>query len=85
MTRDRIVGPEGKDEESDFNWGLRPKSLAEYVGQRESVERLKIAIDASKARGESLDHLLLCPLSPGRSRKKRPARDGSIVFRVRRC
>ncbi len=59
MSRERVVsaGASGGDEE--FNWGLRPKSLAEYIGQRESVERLKIAIDATKARGEVLDHLLL--------------------------
>ena len=59
MTRDRLVGPEASGEDNEFNWGLRPKSLDEYVGQRESVERLKIAIDASKARVETLDHLLL--------------------------
>ena len=59
MSRERIVSPEGGGEEKEWNWGLRPKSLAEYTGQRETVERLKIAIDASKARNETLDHLLL--------------------------
>ena len=59
MSRERIVSPEGGGEEKEWNWGLRPKSLAEYTGQRETVERLKIAIDASKARAETLDHLLL--------------------------
>ncbi|HEX9996171.1 MAG TPA: Holliday junction branch migration DNA helicase RuvB [Abditibacterium sp.] len=60
MSRDRIVAPQGGGSgEEEFNWGLRPKSLAEYTGQRETVDRLKIAIDASKIRKEPLDHLLL--------------------------
>ncbi len=66
MSRERIVSPDDLPEEGgksggeqEWNWGLRPKSLAEYTGQRETVERLKIAIDASKARAETLDHLLL--------------------------
>ena len=66
MSRERIVSPDNLPDENnisggekEWNWGLRPKSLAEYTGQRETVERLKIAIDASKAREESLDHLLL--------------------------
>ncbi|BCM94272.1 holliday junction ATP-dependent DNA helicase RuvB [Abditibacteriota bacterium] len=60
MSRDRIVSAEGGGgEEKEFNWGLRPKNLDEYIGQKETVERLKIAIVASKLRGEPLDHLLL--------------------------
>ncbi len=60
MSRERIVAPQGGgSQEEEFNWGLRPKSLAEYTGQRETVDRLKIAIDASKIRKEPLDHLLL--------------------------
>ena len=38
---------------------LRPKSLAEYRGQPKVVEQMQIAIDAAKARGESLDHVLI--------------------------
>jgi holliday junction DNA helicase RuvB len=37
---------------------LRPESLADYVGQDEVVETLKIAIEAAKLRGEPLDHVL---------------------------
>ena len=60
MSRDRIVSAEGGGgEEKEFNWGLRPKNLDEYIGQKETVERLKIAIEASKLRSEPLDHLLL--------------------------
>lgn len=59
MTRDRIVAAEHSDESDEFNWGLRPRTLDEYIGQAQTVERLRIAIEAAKARGEKLDHLLL--------------------------
>lgn len=59
MTRERIVAPEATADDKDWNWGLRPRRLEEYIGQPETVERLKIAIEATKARGETLDHLLL--------------------------
>ena len=59
MTRERIVGTESAGvEETDFHWSLRPKTLDEYIGQRAMVERLKISIQAAKARDEPLDHLL---------------------------
>jgi Holliday junction DNA helicase RuvB len=38
---------------------LRPQSLAEFTGQAAARENLRIFIDASKARGEALDHVLL--------------------------
>ena len=66
MSRERVVSPDDLPEEGgksgaeqEWSWGLRPKNLAEYTGQKETVERLKIAIDASKVRAEPLDHLLL--------------------------
>jgi Holliday junction DNA helicase RuvB len=37
---------------------LRPKSFAEYIGQKELIENLKIAVQAARERGEPLDHLL---------------------------
>jgi Holliday junction DNA helicase RuvB len=59
MTRERIVSAEATGgEETEFHWSLRPRSLDEYIGQSAMVERLKISIQAAKARGESLDHLL---------------------------
>jgi Holliday junction DNA helicase RuvB len=58
MTRERMVSAEASGDENELNFTLRPKSLDEYVGQRSTVERLKIAIQATKARSESLDHLL---------------------------
>jgi Holliday junction DNA helicase RuvB len=38
---------------------LRPRSLAEMVGQRAIIEKLQIAMAAAKKRGEPLEHLLL--------------------------
>jgi holliday junction DNA helicase RuvB len=59
MSRERLVSPEliSKEEES-FNRTLRPSQLDEYVGQRKVVEKLSIALQASKQRGESLEHVL---------------------------
>ncbi len=37
---------------------LRPRKLSEYIGQRQVVETLEIAIQAAKKRGEPLDHIL---------------------------
>ncbi|MCX6377674.1 MAG: AAA family ATPase, partial [Armatimonadetes bacterium] len=38
---------------------LRPRTLDEYVGQKQVVETLEIAIEAAKLRGDCLDHILL--------------------------
>ena len=59
MPRERIVSPEsqGPDEEG-FSLTLRPKRLGEVIGQRELREKLSIAIQAAKARGEPLEHIL---------------------------
>ena len=38
---------------------LRPTSFKEYIGQNDTVETLKIAIQAAKMRNESLEHILL--------------------------
>lgn len=60
MPRERLVSPEliSKDEES-FNRTLRPPTLEEYIGQKQVVEKLSIALEAAKKRGEALDHVLL--------------------------
>jgi len=38
---------------------IRPKRLQEYIGQKELVERLRIAITAAKKRGDAMEHVLL--------------------------
>lgn len=55
---DRILAPDRKEEDSSFN-GLRPKRLANYIGQEKIKESLVILMDAAKKRGETLEHILL--------------------------
>jgi len=47
------------DEEVSFDVSLRPATLAEYIGQPVVKENLGVAIDAARARGDVLDHVLL--------------------------
>lgn len=55
----RIVAPEYTSHDSDIDTSLRPKTIAEYVGQDKAKENLEIYMKAAKLRGESLDHCLL--------------------------
>jgi Holliday junction DNA helicase RuvB len=57
-TEDRTVSP-GRREEDAAEASLRPQTLAEFTGQRASRENLAVFIQAAKARGEALDHVLL--------------------------
>ncbi|HLS88571.1 MAG TPA: Holliday junction branch migration DNA helicase RuvB [Sphingobacteriaceae bacterium] len=59
MNRIRLVGGEAQGEDLQHEPTLRPRSLSEYIGQREVLEKLEIAIEAARGRGEPLDHLLL--------------------------
>ena len=45
--------------EDEGEGSLRPKTLAEYIGQEKVKANLKVYVAASKARGEALDHVLL--------------------------
>ncbi len=59
MSDQRIVSPELEDEDRQFDLTLRPKTLAEFIGQPKLKENLSIAIEAARGRGEALDHVLL--------------------------
>jgi holliday junction DNA helicase RuvB len=59
MATDRLLSSEAAPQEEQANWALRPTALAEYVGQRELIERVSIAIQAVKERKEPLEHVLL--------------------------
>lgn len=48
-----------KLEEDTFEKNIRPDSIDEYIGQSEVKENLKVFIEASKLRDETLDHVLL--------------------------
>jgi len=57
MEDERFLSPETRDEFEVKS--LRPKTLNEYIGQKNVKERLRIAIKAAKVREEALDHILL--------------------------
>ena len=48
-----------KSEEDTFEASIRPDSIDEYIGQKDVKENLKVFIESSKLRGETLDHVLL--------------------------
>jgi Holliday junction DNA helicase RuvB len=65
-TRERLVDPAlctGEEVASNDlptrEDGLRPRRLAEYIGQAELKQVLAIAVEATRSRGEALDHVLL--------------------------
>ena len=53
----RVVTPE-RSEDDTLEASLRPKVLADFVGQQQARENLSIFIQAAKARGEALDHVM---------------------------
>ncbi len=55
----RLTRPEFKPEDVDFEFTLRPKTMAEYIGQDKVKQNLSIYIEAAKKRGDALDHVLL--------------------------
>ncbi len=55
----RMMTPDFTSADSDTEITLRPKTLEEYIGQEKVKENLKIYMEAAKARGETLDHVLL--------------------------
>lgn len=57
-TEKRIIHPVQEEEEKIFDLTLRPREMAEFVGQRKIKENLKISILAAKKRKEPLEHLL---------------------------
>jgi Holliday junction DNA helicase RuvB len=59
MSDERIVNPSPGEEDQQVEKSLRPKRLAEFIGQEKVIEQLKIAISAAKGRKEPLDHTLL--------------------------
>ena len=56
---ERIVSTNEISDDNEIEYGLRPKTFKEYVGQVKAKENLKIFIEAAKQRNEPLDHVLL--------------------------
>ncbi len=56
---ERIIAPDLTSLDSDIETSLRPKVLADYIGQDKAKENLEVYIKAASVRGEALDHVLL--------------------------
>jgi Holliday junction DNA helicase RuvB len=56
---DRLISANLMMEEQAVELSLRPRFLAEYIGQTQAKENLKVYIEAAKQRKEALDHVLL--------------------------
>ena len=59
MTDERIVTAARVAEDVQYEAGLRPRTLDEYIGQERIRENLHVSITAARQRGEALDHVLL--------------------------
>lgn len=59
FNKNRITSAQEKQTDQILDSTLRPKTLAEYIGQNQVKENLKIFIEAAKTRGEALEHVLI--------------------------
>lgn len=56
---ERIITPGVREEDAEIEYSLRPRRIAEYIGQSKVKENLLVFIEAAIGRGDSLDHVLL--------------------------
>src|SRR5262249_50010621 len=54
-----VVSGRAYDEDARLDASVRPKQLADFIGQTRVKENVSIAIEAARSRGEALDHVLL--------------------------
>jgi len=60
MARERIVSEASSGPpEEQFNYALRPRRFAQYIGQETLIRKLRIAVDAARGRKEPVEHILL--------------------------
>ncbi len=59
MPDDRLVTADRVDEDAQYEAGLRPRALDDYIGQDRVRENLQVSIAAARQRGEALDHVLV--------------------------
>jgi Holliday junction DNA helicase RuvB len=55
----QFLAPAVQSDDEAYDRSLRPRRLADFVGQERTREQLEIALEATRARGEALDHVLL--------------------------
>ena len=56
---ERLITPGRADEDAQYEAGLRPRTLDEYIGQDHLRDNLQVSIAAARGRREALDHVLL--------------------------
>jgi len=56
---DRLIDPEAESEDQAMDRAIRPRRLADYVGQPAVCEQMEIFIQAARRRGDALDHVLI--------------------------
>ncbi len=56
---DRLIAAENREGDGRFDYAIRPRRLADYIGQPRVKEQLEIFISAARGRVESLDHTLV--------------------------
>ncbi|MEL7539102.1 MAG: Holliday junction branch migration DNA helicase RuvB [Pseudomonadota bacterium] len=59
MSDERLIDAAGREEESVFDRAMRPRTLAEYVGQPTVKQQMDVFIEAARRREEALDHVLI--------------------------
>ena len=59
MAEERIISGVASTEEEAVEQAIRPRRLADYIGQGPVKEQLEIFISAARARAEALDHVLI--------------------------
>src|SRR3984893_4019713 len=59
LESERLVGASGSAPEDVIDRAIRPRALAEYIGQEQVKSQLSIFIDAARMRAEALDHVLI--------------------------
>ncbi len=60
MPKDNIMAPKPLEDDASYDDQIRPRRLEDFPGQEPIKDKLRIAIQAARQRGEPLDHLLLC-------------------------
>ena len=59
MAERHIASAGRMEDDAQYEAGLRPRTLDDYIGQERIRENLKVSIEAARQRGEALDHVLL--------------------------
>src|SRR5437762_3662688 len=68
---ERVITAEERNEDKEFEWSLRPRRLAEFIGQENVKANLEILITAARGRNEPIEHILIAG-PPGLGRRRWP-------------